>query len=109
MRNVRGSLQSRICSPSSSSMCVISAGENMLCRIVLCGWMFISTRSPINNQLSGQCSIGKIERSAIGMFYMSILVDASCGTESTSVWHQVSAWCAGEIYSDVFILHYITF
>ena len=40
--------------------------------IVLCGWMFISTRSATNDQLSGQCSIGKIERSAIGIFYMSI-------------------------------------
>ena len=87
-------------------MCVISAGENMLCRIVLCGWMFISTRSPINNQLSGQCSIGKIERSAIGMFYMSILVGTSCGTEVCGTKFQLGVQLRS---NNVFILHYITF
>ena len=44
------------------------------------GWMFIRSRNAINNQLLGQCNIGKVETSAI-------LVGTVCGIGSRTVWY----------------------
>ena len=58
-------------------MYVTSAGKKILGLCCMVG-LFIRSRNAINNQLLGQCNIGKVETSAV-------LVGTVCGIESRTV------------------------